>query len=323
MRRWLTLLAAIVVVPAWAQSPRPQDAQGWVNWMASSAVRTNFSGVFVHQQAGRMETSRVVHLVDENGEMERVESLDGPPREIIRTNDQIRCFYPEARLIKLDRVRGKKFFPGLLSQTGDLSEGYVARLEGTDRVAGFECQVVVLEPRDAYRFGHRFCAELTSGLMLRASMLSERRDVVEQFAFTQLTLGGTLSREQFRPRADDGRRAWRTDDSALQVQTTDPSGWAVTDLPAGFRKVVETRRAMAGRPGPVVHQLYSDGLASVSVFVEPATPGAPAGSRQIQHGNRLLHVRLLPDQPFTVTAVGEVPGASLERIANSLAARPR
>lgn len=327
---WLVVLLPVALSAglAMAQSAkapetRPQDPVGWLNKMIKSGAEATFSGSYIHQYGNRMETSRVTHMLDETGEHEKLETLDGRPREIIRKNDDIICYIPDAKLIKLDRKRARRFFPALVSNVSDITENYSARLGDIDRVAGYDCQVIVLDPKDGFRFGHRFCAELNSGLLLRATMVSEKMEILEQFAFTQLVMGSHVNRDLLKPTWTDKKGGWQTDNSALQDSLAVDSGWYVQSLPSGFKKILEVKRQMSGKPEPVIQQIYSDGLASVSVFIENAQPGEKPQAGLVQQGNYNLFIRSVPDQPFSVKVLGEVPRASLQQIGNSLASRPR
>lgn len=301
----------------------PQDAVAWLHWMAKSASEAAFAGTYVHQYDSRLETLRVVHVTDHQGEHEKLEALDGAQREIIRTNEEITCYIPDSKVVKLELKRTRKFFPALIGNVADITDNYTAKLGVVERVAGFDCQVVVLEPKDKFRFGHRFCGELASGLMLRATMVSDQNEVLEQFAFTQLALGSQVKREQVKSAYSDMGSTWKTDNSALQNARPIDSGWYAESLPPGFRKILEVKRKMAGKTEPVIQQIYSDGLASVSVFIEGADANGKPPAELIQQGNYKLYVRPLPEQPFSIKVLGEVPGASLRQIGNSLVSPPR
>ena len=327
---WMVVLMAGVLPAdlamaqtAKAQDARAQDALIWLNRMVKSGTETTFAGTYIHQYGSRMEASRVTHLMDDTGEHEKLETLDGRPREIIRRNDDIICYIPDAKVMKLDRKRARRFFPALLSNVSDITENYSARLGDVDRVAGYDCQVIILDPKDGFRFGHRFCAELASGLLLRATMVSDKMEVLEQFAFTQLVMGSGVNRENLKPTWSDKKGGWQTDRSALQDSHNVDSGWYVKSLPSGFKKILEVKRQMSGKPDPVIQQIYSDGLASVSVFIENAQPGEKTQAGLVQQGNYNLFIRSVPDQPFSIKVLGEVPRESLQQIGNSLASRPR
>src|SRR5689334_13139368 len=136
--------------------------------MASASRQLNYSGTFVYRHGAQSETSRVAHYVNNaGGEMEKLETLDGPVREVIRTNDQVVCYLPESRTVIIEK-RGKRRFPAALlpERVTGVTENYTVRMAGKDRVAGHDCNVVVLEPRDKLRYGHNYCAEVVSGLPL-------------------------------------------------------------------------------------------------------------------------------------------------------------
>jgi sigma-E factor negative regulatory protein RseB len=314
----IALTGALQAGGALAQGSTSQDAIAWLNKIARSGSEVTFSGTYIHQYGNRTETSRVTHVVDEVGEREKLETLDGRPREIIRKNDDIICYIPDAKVMKLDRKRARKFFPALLSNVSDITENYSAKLGDMDRVAGFDCRIIMLDPKDAYRFGHRFCAELNSGLLLRATMVSDTKDVLEQFVFTQLAMGNQVNRELLKPTWPVKEGAWQTDRSALVETPQVDSGWYVQSLPPGFKKVLEVKRHMNGVAEPVIQQIYTDGLASVSVFIENAQPGEKPKTGVVQQGHYNLFVRPVPDQPFNVKVLGEVPRESLQKIGNSL-----
>jgi sigma-E factor negative regulatory protein RseB len=317
-RGFVALLLVLVPAAGFAaeQTPRPEDAVGWLNLMAQAPSKVAFSGTYVHQYGGRMESSRVTHAVDGTGEYEKLVSLDGPAREIVRKNDDIVCYLPDAKLMKYDRKRARKFFPALLSNVPELLENYSPKLGPVDRVAGFDCQWVYLEAKDKFRFDHRFCAELAAGLLLRAMMISDKMEVLEQFGFTQLAMGSLITPEQIKSEYADQKISWQADNSALQDSAKVDSGWLVKSLPAGFKKVWEMKRKMSGKSQPVVHQVYSDGLASVSVFVESPQGSTAAIVGPVRQGNYNFFFRSL--QNHAITVIGEVPQASLQLIGNSL-----
>ncbi|MGH8621086.1 MAG: MucB/RseB C-terminal domain-containing protein [Burkholderiales bacterium] len=297
--------------------PAEQDGVAWLSKMANASRRLNYSGTFVYQHADRIETSRIVHFVNPaGGEFEKLETLDGPVREVIRTNDQVTCYLPDAKTVIVEK-RSARRFPALLpEQMSGVSDNYVVIVGGTDRVAGLECQVIVLEPKDRLRYGHQFCADATSGLPLRARTLSEKNQLLESFAFTEVRLDGRFSREQVRSRYAAKSRDWKVDHSALVLSDVPAdTGWALMRQPAGFKKLTEMKRSIAGRTAMVSHIVYSDGLAAISVFIEPLPKTRPAKSLSHQ-GAVSIYVRPLADH--MVTVLGETPAATVMQVANSL-----
>jgi len=306
------LLAAEPTTPAVSQ-----DGLALLKQMASASRRLNYSGTFVYQHAGQNETSRIVHFVNPaGGEFEKLETLDGPAREVIRTNDQVTCYLPDSKTVIIEK-RSTRRFPALLpEQLSGVADNYVVSVTGMDRVAGYDCRVVMLEPKDKMRYGHQFCAEAGSGLPLRARTLSEKNQLLEAFAFTDLRIGGSFSREQVRSRYAAKSKEWKVDHSALAISDVPAdTGWSLTRQPTGFKKLTELKRSIAGRAAMVSHIVYSDGLAAISVFIEPLPKARPA--RSLSHQGA-VNIYIRPVADHMVTVLGEAPAATVMQIANSL-----
>ena len=294
------------------------EGLAWLTRMANASSHVNYSGTFVYHNRGSTETSRVVHFVNQaGGVFERLEALDGPAREVIRTNDQVTCYLPAIRTVRIEQ-RNAKLVPGMLPENlAEIGESYRVRLGGMGRIAGHECQIVMLEPRDKLRYGREFCAEVKTALPLRVRTISDKQEGVEAFAFTQLTIGGNFNRERVRSRYAAKSQGWRVDRSALSEREGE-TGWAVTQQPAGFKKLLEVRRSIAGRAGSVAQIIFSDGLAAVSVFIEPSAGRRPAQTLTHQ-GAVNIYTRPLADH--LVTVLGEAPAATVMQIGNSLELR--
>ena len=293
------------------------DGVALLKKMASASRRLNYSGTFVYQHSGQNETSRIVHFVNPaGGEFEKLETLDGPAREVIRTNDQVTCYLPDTKTVLIEK-RSSRRFPALLpEQLSGVADNYVVSVTGMDRVAGYDCRVVLLEPKDKLRYGHQFCAEAGSGLPLRSRTLSEKKQLLEAFAFTELRIGGSFSRDQVKSRYAARSKEWKVDHSALAITDVPAdTGWSLTRQPTGFKKLTELKRSIAGRAGMVSHIVYSDGLAAVSVFIEPLPKARPA--RSLSHQGA-VNIYIRPIADHMVTVLGEAPAATVMQIANSL-----
>lgn len=297
---------------AWAERAGT-DGAAWLQKIASAAHHVNYSGTFVYRHGNYMETSRIVHVSDESGEHEKLEVLDGAPREIIRNNDEVICFMPENKTVIVEKRKTRKNFPALLPlQLSGISENYAIRLAGMERVAEHDCQSVLLEPRDVYRYGHRLCADSVSGLLLKASTLNDKNEIVDQFFFTQATIGGTIDRERLKPKFAMRHPAIAAETGELKAD----AGWMVRSMPSGFKKIMESKRAFPGKKFPTNHLVFSDQLAAVSVFIEPQAGASKAVSGLSSQGAINVYARPLAD--YQVTVLGEVPAVTVMQIANSI-----
>lgn len=288
------------------------DASAWLQKIALAAHKLNYSGTFVYQHGAHMETSSIVHLVDESGEHEKIEVLDGPPREIVRNNDDVTCFVPENKGVIVEKRRSQKNFPALLPRTlSGVGENYAVRLSGVERVAGHDCQNVILEPRDVYRYGYRYCAEISTGLLLKASTVNEKNEVLDQFSFTQARIGGNIDREQLKPKYADQPQV-----QAQTIADIGDSGWKIKAPPAGFKKILEQKRTFQGKRFSANHLVFSDDLVAVSIFIEPLAGQGKSVSGLSRHG--AINIYSKPVADSQVTVLGEVPAATVMQIANSV-----
>jgi len=308
-------LATLFVVPV----AFGQDAAQWLQRAATAARTLNYVGTIAYQRVGRIETSRLVHFSDAGNEFEKLTNLDGPAREVIRQNDQVRCYYSDAKLVRIEPRALHNVFPSLLpQQLATLTEFYTFRKAETARVAGMETQAFVFEPKDGMRYGHKFWADVSTGLLLKARLLNEKGETVEQFAFTDIQIGAKLDRDMFRPPFAAPPPDWQVHETPTGDVAPQDTGWMVKDLPPGFSKVIEGYRTLRGKTGQVAHLVFSDGLVAVSVFVE-ATPATPQAVGPSQLGG--LNVYSRPLNEYLVTVLGEAPGATVRQIAYSVSRR--
>lgn len=312
--RALGVLCVLFAGGALAQSA---DALGWLRRIQDATRSLSYSGTFVYQHGGRSETSRITRYVDASGAIEKLEVLDGVPRELVRTRETVKCFLPDAKLVKVERRTGREFPALLPEQLGSLAGHYDITLGETRRIGGYECRAVVLTPRDNLRFGYRLYADARSGMLMKAVTFDAGGHDIEQFMFTQLTLG-RVTRDMVKPR-HPATAAWRVED--VGAVPANLPGWALSSELPGFHKVIELKR-MLGDSRPVNQMVYSDGLAAVSVFIEPVgvrtqavrTGLASMGAINIYRREVAHHV---------ITVVGEAPALSVQRIADAVEYRPQ
>jgi sigma-E factor negative regulatory protein RseB len=288
-----------------------QDSLGWLRKMQSATQRLSYVGTFVYQNAGRTETSRITRYVDASGDIEKLEVLNGVPREIVRTRDTVRCYLPESRVVKVDR-RVERDFPALLPEhIHALARHYDISLGETQRIAGVDCQTILLQPKDNLRYGYRLYADLNSGMLMRADTMDAAGQNVEQFMFTQLTVGN-VTRYMVRPR--HGQKDWRIEDAGAAPARL--AGWGLASELPGFQKITELKRRL-GDTRAAGQMVFSDGLAAVSVFIEPlenrrertATGLASMGA---------IHIYTREVANHMVTVVGDAPAVSVQRIADAV-----
>jgi len=313
-------LAGISAAHAGPEPLTQNDALQILERIATAARTLNYAGTFVYQHGERVETSRIVHFVDTDGEHEKLETLDGPRREIIRNNDEVLCYYPDAKIVRSQKRVAKRSFPALVpEQLSSITQFYTVRKGLPERVAGFDSQAVILEPKDAMRYGHKLWAETNTGLLLKARTVNEAHQVVEQFAFTQLDIGPGVTREMINPSYQASFPEWRLDRFAQSMLNEVETGWTVLEFPPGFRKILDMRRTKQG--GRVVtHMVYSDGMAAVSIFIE-SMPQRNVNEGLTRQGAINIYRRAVGDK--LVTVLGEAPAITVMQIGNSVTYKER
>ena len=315
------ILPALALGFACSAHGAPSDPLAWLHRAAQASKQASYEGVYVHTNGDRISTVRVTHLTGAGEEHERIEPLDGPDTlEIVRRNDEMFCRFPDAKTVRLDPRITNRFFPAIIGAGADtISASYDVKLGKTERVLGYECQWIRLDPKDGLRFPQRVCSETGTGLILRAKVLNAEKHVIEQYTFTDLKLGDKAARTDLKSIFKARSKQWVSDGQPRDEAANAETGWAVTKAPAGFSKVAELKRTLPGRAQPVSQLVLTDGLASMSVFVEPNPTPTRTSEASSEDGTTTFFVRPMGDQ--LVTVLGEVPLATAQQVARSVARR--
>lgn len=314
----LVLVACALLVPVHTiADDRASDPIFWLNKIATAAQRLNYTGTFIYQSGKDFETSRITHMVDASGEHERLEVLDGSPREVIRTQGEVRCVLPDQKIIIIDRAGGQRAFPARLpSSYAGLAENYRVSMGEVSRVAGFETQLIVLEPRDGLRYGHMLWADMGSGLLLKARTIDEHGEIIEQFAFSDVRIGGEIDANSLKPSyVEDGE--WRVINAHGSEVSKSESGWMLAAPLPGYSLKSVVRRPLGRDRGDILHLAFSDGLAAISVFIEPVEADRPRNNLgALANGAINIYRRVVNEH--LVTALGEVPLLALQRLGDGI-----
>lgn len=293
-----------------------QVSLDWLRVVAFAAHQTDYSGVYVYQYDNRVETSRITHVVEADSEYEKIESLDGPKREIIRHHGQIWC-YINNKMVQVGSQQGRSRFPSLLpEQLVALSRNYQVKDAGLDRVAGFNTQVILFQPKDNLRYSYKIWVHTDSGLLLKTAALGEKNQLLEQYAFAQLQIGGNIDRSWIGAKDLAGHGAELAAPETAKGDTAINSGWVVDALPAGFKKIREIHRPMSGKHTLVTQIVFSDGLSAISIFIEPADGGESDADGLSSFGAMNLYHKVMDNQLITV--VGEAPPRIVRQVLDSV-----
>lgn len=292
--------------------------QVWLRKMSRAAHTLNYEGAFVYSFDNHMHAMRIVHSADTTGERERLVSLNGPAREVIRDHNLVTCILSDDRSVLVENAHpSKQFPPAFPINTETLNTYYSFALAGTERMAGRPAQKIIIRPRDNYRYGYTLWVDKKTGLLLRTNLLNATSKPVEQFMFTDIKYLKHVPDKWLKPSVSGKKFTWYEPDKlGDNMPSSSPRHWQVTELPSGFKLDVYRRHKLAPERPAVVHMVFSDGMASVSVFIEKLSNQTDTllGSSRIGAVN--AYGRHLDDH--YVTVVGEVPQDAVQLIANSL-----
>jgi sigma-E factor negative regulatory protein RseB len=314
---WLCCLCGWAA--AESNTARADETQAWLARMVQSVQRLNYDGTFVYKRGNQIQAMRIVHMADERGERERLQSLTGVAREILRDNNALTCILPDKKAVMVEKNLPRQPLTARLPRdTQRLSRYYGFSFEGADRIAGKQTRIIRIRPHDNYRYGYRMWLDLDNAMLLRSDMLDENGRSIEQMMFTTISYPVTVSPETLAPEISGEGYAWRTHADDEQEQPVSARRWKVTRLPEGFELQHNTLHGMPDSDHPVEHQLYGDELASVSVYIEPANPR----KKHLQGGSRMGAVSAYGSEQngHQITVVGEVPPATVKLIGTSIQA---
>lgn len=334
-----TNIAVVILLGLVSTNSFADDLFDMLKRMSDADQNQNYHGTFILRKSDKLSALRVTHGVDEQGIWERLESLNGEEKQVLRHNDRIISVYPERRLVTVRRASKQQSLHQQLPENIDQLESFysMTRLED-DRIASHQTLVVDLLPRDQYRYGYRYWIDKETGMLLRCDLVSENDEIVEQMMFTSLEYSSGASSHGF-----DLQQFARFNQQIMDETETDQGKtakveWEVQRLPSGFMLTQNTMRylqpsainasesdkAVAGdstNTSPdLQHLVYSDGLASVSVFIEKNK----GNGKHLQGASSMGAVNAFGHAvgDFFVTVVGEVPEKTVQLMAQSAVKMP-
>jgi len=310
----LRLALGAVVAVAGIGSALADDATDWLMRIDRAGRERSYDGVFVYLHGRQMEAMRIVHRVRGNDRDERLYSLNGEAREVIRDAREVWCYLPGRKLgmRELRRVSDRSFPAFLSDSRSTLPETYRVALGPRDRVADRPAQVVTVMPRDGYRYGYQLWADESTALLLKADLIDERGLPLEQYMFTHVSIDQPIDDQALSPRTPREALVWHGDEDSEESMPK-KGAWTVGPLPAGYRPAGDVMRRPPSKHGYVRHLVFSDGIATVSVFIERRSAGEAPMEGLSHMGAVNAFGRVLDD--FQVTVVGEVPAATVREIA--------
>jgi sigma-E factor negative regulatory protein RseB len=329
---------ALVMSAIAAAADEPRE---WLERMNEALTTRNYDGVFSHWQDGKVEMLRIIHRVKDGQVNERLVSLDGSGREFIRSNGELVCYLPDKRTVLVEKRPDRSPLLGNFPTFDEASTAFydIKEMKRT-RINRRDTRVISVTPKDEFRYGYKLWIDEGTAMPVRTQLCDPRGRVIEQLVLAaDLKINTKIPDTAFQPEVSTEGFQWlRAEQGVRQVVASSPapSIWSADKLPPGFRITLRSAQVMPGSSDPVAHLVFSDGLASVSVFVEtrvkkvrgkatdgnanalaaqsPASPESAGGGAQFGSTSTFSTVI----EGHKVTAVGEVPPETVKFIANSV-----
>jgi len=312
------LLAVFLLVAGTSAAARDRDSPNdWLDRMSAAVATIDYEGTVIRRQNGEAQALKVVHKVIDGVVNEKVITQEGNGLEIIRIGNEVHCILPDKKSVLIEQWNDRStLFSTLPSSDVSIGSEYDLSLVREERVAGRPAVLLAVRPHDSFRFGHRIWLDRETAFPLRTELVGNDGQLIEQFKFADINLESAVSQQALKPSINLDNFTWYTDPvrgEAAEIETN----WVCDDLPAGFRVISAKHEQLPGADTPVTHIVYGDGLATVSVFIAEnqdqeiarrSNVGA-SSSFSFESGN------------YQITAVGEVPAETVQRIASSMRLR--
>jgi sigma-E factor negative regulatory protein RseB len=310
MFRGLLLLTALLVSSvAYADDP-------WqvLEKTSFAARELNYEGQFIYQNGNVTRTVHITHMNNNGTEFTRNVVLDDVPREVYSQGSDIVIFQQKDSKVMIEKRRGQNLFPAMLPADMQLIKtSYTARLGQTDFVAGRQAQIIELIPKDAFRYSYKIWADSEFGLLVKMLLLNSQNETLEQIYFNQLNMMSVQDTNTFQPKIDM-RKNYVMEDSSGVTRVTDD--WIVAQLPKGYKKIEHMQRMVPGKAAPVDQIIFSDGIASVSLFIEPIAKGMHPKMGHMLVGSTNICANVIDG--YQIIVVGEVPAETVQQIAKAV-----
>ncbi len=287
--------------------PSP-DVQALLIKMSQDASHINYRGTFTYQNQTRiaLQSFKIDHWIDNGQEHDRLMFLNGPEREILREGQPVDC-----------NAMGHKLLQGSFAKIGksliNLNDLYQFEIRGQERVAGRLARVLLVIPKDSYRYGYFLSIDEETGLVLKSWLIDENAHPLERYQFVSIELNPDVRQMEHTIASSHQHKVLANVTPCNPTEFGKPDVWQVAWVPPGF-EFAGQRKLTNGQD----MLMYTDGLTTFSIFLEPVTGVVPEGVGQsgatLAYMSRLIY----KNSTYRVSVVGEIPVAAATKIAQNI-----
>lgn len=312
------ILVAIVPLSSLAAGTGTEPtAFEYLKQMQHAAKSVNYEGVFVYAHDGQLESMKILHKADKQGDYERITHLNGSPREVVRENDVVTCILSDKKSVVIDkRQSGNQLLNLLPEDLNKFARYYDVQVGATGRIADREGVLITVTPRDKLRYGYNLWIDKATYLLLKSELVNEAGQVVEQIMFTDISLVDDIPVAKIRSNLTATQRIQHSDYLRKETVGAVMQNWKIAKMPLGF-ELTEHKKQHGFQDGvDVQHLILSDGLASMSVYIEKLVVSDDKFLGSTYMGAVNVFGAVVDD--YQVTVVGEVPRATVQMVAESV-----
>ena len=322
--------AGVILLASSVQAQEPQQTlsskqdqphgHALINKMLSNVGAINYQGTFVFMHNDQLHSMRIIRGVVDGEVKERLTSLSGEPREVVRDDETVTCVWPNRHLVTVDPSSANHGIPTIVPrELESLTQSYQVKSGPLSRIAGHNCRVLAIKPIDQFRYGYELCIEPETGMLLRSKMIHPRGRLLEEVMFTHVEYLDSVDHVNFDLENGIDDFTWRRSKQPgelSQLNESEHKGWRVSKLPPGFSVNKISQRLMSTSDEPVHHMVVSDGVASVSVFIIKPRQSKRLFEGLSRRGSINAFSRGFDDHQITV--LGEVPNETVKMIGSSI-----
>ena len=319
---WQGVVLLLVILPLQVNGANEVDtaeqAQNILEKMSSASRKLNYDGIFVYNRGNQLDSMRIIHKVDEKGEVERLISLTGTSREVVRDNQDVTCIYSDNQTVMVDKGSPNKLLPSSSQpeSIARISAYYNFRILGQDRVAGRETNIIEIMPKDEHRYAYRLWVDSATSLMLKSTVVNMQEKTLETILFTQIDIPLEIPNDLMTPMSTSDY-AWHTNEQKTDLMTQEEeSQWKIQWLPNGFSIESIQAQVLSKNQQLMEHLVYSDGLATISLYIEKNETETKPMNGYAAFG--AVNAYTFSTDEYKVTAVGELPAHTVHKIASSV-----
>lgn len=306
--KWLQsgLFASLLLASITSHAETQAEAWQSLQKAAVAGHVMSYTGIFVYTNDAHTKAVQVKHVYNGKGEYARNVTLEETPRELFTEGQELVIYNQKKEKVIIEKRHAKNIFPNILPiKTQQLKAGYNLHAAETGRVAGRAARLLLLVPKDSYRYTHHFWVDQEYGLLLKYEVHDSKHKVLERVAFNELNLVENLDLDWFQPKIDHNKQYEMEEEVPVMPDTSDAKLWRIVKVPAGYRKVDQVKVHAHHREEPMTQLIFCDGLSSVSLFIEPLNEKIKPFVGHHVNGNTSMYADVKKGHQITV--LGEVP----------------